>query len=68
MLLLIVNGIERTWSADKTTLVQIVRELNLEGKRIAIELNGEIVPKSRYAATHLRNGDKLEVVAAVGGG
>jgi len=68
MLLLTVNGIERSWSADATTLAQIVRDLNLEGKRIAVELNGEIVPKSRYSATHLRNGDKLEVVAAVGGG
>ncbi len=68
MLRLTVNGIERNWSADETTLAQIVCRLNLEGKRIAVELNGEIVPKSRYSVTHLRNGDKLEVVAAVGGG
>ncbi|MBA3507681.1 MAG: sulfur carrier protein ThiS [Betaproteobacteria bacterium] len=68
MLLLTVNGIERTLSSDETTLARIVQHLNLEGKRIAVELNGEIVPKSRYSVTHLRNGDKLEVVAAIGGG
>ena len=68
MLRLIVNGIEQEWSSDATTLAEIVRNLNLDGKRIAVELNGEIVPKSRFSATHLRNGDKLEVVAAVGGG
>jgi sulfur carrier protein len=42
--------------------------LHLEGKRIAVEMNGEIVPKSRYAATRVAAGDQLEVVAAVGGG
>lgn len=68
MLLLTVNGIERSWSADETTLARIVAHLNLQGKRIAVELNGEIVPKSRYAVTYLRSGDRLEVVAAVGGG
>jgi len=68
MLRLIVNGVERGWSTDETTVAQVVRHLSLDGKRIAVELNGEIVPKSRYSATHLRNGDKIEVVAAVGGG
>ena len=40
----------------------------LAGKRFAIELNGEIVPKSCHASTRLIDGDKLEVVVAVGGG
>lgn len=40
----------------------------LAGKRFAIELNGEIVPKSAHATTLLHDGDKLEVVVAVGGG
>lgn len=40
----------------------------LAGKRFAIELNGEIVPKSSHTRTHLQDGDKLEVVIAVGGG
>lgn len=46
----------------------LIASLHLEGKRYAIELNGEIVPKSRHADTRLNNGDKLEVVIAVGGG
>jgi sulfur carrier protein len=45
-----------------------VRELCLEGKRIAVERNGEIVPRSRYAETPVAPGDKLEIVGAVGGG
>ena len=40
----------------------------IEGKRIAVEKNGEIVPKSRYAATPLASGDRIEIVGAVGGG
>lgn len=46
----------------------LITTLQLEGKRFAIELNGEIVPKSRHAVTQLNNGDTLEVVVAVGGG
>ena len=46
----------------------LIASMQLSGKRIAIELNGEIVPKSSHASTQLRDGDKLEVVVAVGGG
>lgn len=46
----------------------LIATLHLEGKRFAIELNGEIVPKGCHAATTLNEGDKLEVVIAVGGG
>ena len=38
------------------------------GKRLAVELNGAIVPKSAYPTTSLKAGDQLEVVVAVGGG
>jgi len=47
---------------------ELVERLNLAGKRIAIERNGEIVPKSRYAETGVAANDRLEIVAAVGGG
>ena len=47
---------------------RLVGELGFAGKRIAIERNGEIVPRSRYAEIDLRDGDRLEVVVAVGGG
>ncbi len=50
------------------TIADLVRALNLEGKRVAVERNGEIVPRSLYAATRVAAGDRLEVVAAVGGG
>ncbi len=65
---LVVNGTRTTLDPPPATLTDLVRALNLEGKRIAIECNGEIVPKSRYAQTPVRAGDRLEVVAAVGGG
>ena len=47
---------------------QLIDCLSLQGKRIAIERNGEIVPRSQFADQTLANGDKLEVVIAVGGG
>ena len=47
---------------------RLLDDLELAGKRVAVERNGEIVPRSRYAETHLANGDMLEIVVAVGGG
>ena len=68
MLSITVNGRPRTFSLPSTTLADLVRDLEFEGKRIAVEMNGEIVPKSRYAATLLADGDQVEIVGAVGGG
>ena len=65
---LIVNGTPRTIDRGLLTVADLVRELALEGKRIAVERNGEIVPRSRYAETSIASGDKLEIVGAVGGG
>ena len=62
-----VNGTPRAIDAP-LTLADLVRALGLEGKRIAIERNGEIVPKSRYAVTRVDADDRLEIVGAVGGG
>ncbi|CAM5780647.1 sulfur carrier protein ThiS [Castellaniella caeni] len=50
------------------TVQDLVAHLGYEGKRIAIERNGDIVPKSQHAHTALSNGDHLEIVVAVGGG
>ena len=50
------------------SLLHLVRELALENKRIAVELNGRIVPRGRHAETQLQSGDRLEIVGAVGGG
>jgi len=62
-----VNGAARA-VAPSHSVADLVRDLSLEGKRIAVELNGAIVPRSRYAGTPLADGDALEIVVAVGGG
>jgi sulfur carrier protein len=63
-----VNGSPREIATASPTVADLVRAAGLEGKRIAVERNGEIVPKSRYAETAVVADDRLEVVAAVGGG
>ncbi|CAG1009639.1 Sulfur carrier protein ThiS [Burkholderiales bacterium] len=62
-----VNGAPRPL-AREASLADLVRDLALEGRRIAVEVNGEIVPRSRYAETRLAAGDRIEIVGAVGGG
>jgi len=64
---LLINGEPRTFPAP-LTLSQLIASLDLLGKRIAIEKNGEIVPRSQHADTRLASGDRLEIVVAVGGG
>lgn len=64
---LTINGEPKTVPAA-LTVADLVERLALTGKRIAIELNGEIVPRSRHVATPLTEGDRLEIVVAVGGG
>jgi sulfur carrier protein len=61
------NG-EKKLVATGALLSAIIAELPLAGKRFAVERNGEIVPKSQLAAVQLADGDKLEIVIAVGGG
>lgn len=62
-----INGKPRQFeSAIK--LADVIRDLGLEGKRIAVERNGEIVPRSEFVAVELADGDAIEIVGAVGGG
>ena len=49
-------------------LAALLARLELAGKKLAVERNGEIVPKSAHAQTLLADGDQLEIVVAVGGG
>ncbi len=63
-----VNGEPHACGSPAPSVSDLVRELSLERKRIAIERNGEIVPRSKHSETILVDGDKIEVVAAVGGG
>jgi sulfur carrier protein len=67
MLNITINGEPRQFAAGQT-VASVVEALALTGKRIAVERNGEIVPKSQHAATTLVPGDRLEIVVAVGGG
>ena len=46
----------------------LLQKLELAGKKIAVERNGEIVPRSAHGSTVLADGDRLEIVVAVGGG
>ena len=62
-----VNGISREVSSEMT-VAQLLAEIDTAGKRVAVERNGDIVPKSRHALTGLSEGDRLEIVIAVGGG
>lgn len=50
------------------TLTRYLETTNYNPKRIAVECNGEIVPKSQYEETILHDGDTIEVVSFVGGG
>jgi len=61
------NGVPRDFPAP-LTFDQLLQEMELAGRRLAIERNGEIVPRSRFGDAHLADGDRVEVVVAVGGG
>ena len=61
------NGQARTLDSVHTVL-DLVRHLGYQGKRIAVERNGDIVPKSQHADAALHEGDQIEIVVAVGGG
>jgi sulfur carrier protein len=62
-----VNGAAQSLVPD-TDIAALLERLQLAGKRVAVERNGEIVPRSRFAQTTLTEGDRLEIVVAVGGG
>jgi sulfur carrier protein len=67
MIQVTVNGAAQRY--DKPIAVaELVHQMSLSGKRIAVEKNGEIVPKSAHGATLVADGDRLEIVVAVGGG
>ena len=61
------NGAPREFAAA-LTFTQLLHEMELAGRRLAVERNGEIVPRSRFADARLADGDRIEVVMAVGGG
>lgn len=67
MITLRVNGESRQFPPP-LTCAGLIDALGLAGKRVALERNGEIVPRGRHAEQALADGDKIEIVVAVGGG
>ncbi len=67
MITIKLNGESRKFP-QPLNVAELVEQLGYTGKRIALERNGEIVPRSSYANVRLADGDQLEVVVAVGGG
>lgn len=63
----LING-KPTEITPGTSVGDLLEQLELKGKRIAIELNGEILPRSRHAEQRLEEGAQLEIVHAIGGG
>ena len=61
------NGEPRRLAAG-VSVSCLLEELGLAGKRVAVEKDGEIVPKSRHAETLIESGTHIEIVVAVGGG
>ena len=62
-----VNGERREVSAE-TTIAQLIEELQLDPRYLAVECNRQLVPRAKHAETGLAQGDRLEVVTLVGGG
>jgi sulfur carrier protein len=64
---IVVNGQPRH-VATGVRIAALVSELGFAGKRIAVERNGEIIPRSAHGSVELQPGDRIEIVVAVGGG
>ncbi|MDR2208371.1 MAG: sulfur carrier protein ThiS [Azoarcus sp.] len=67
MIHITINGQSETLPSGFSVLA-LLEQRELTGMRLAVEHNGEIVPRARYATTLLAEGDTLEIVSAVGGG
>ena len=64
---IVVNGEVRE-VADSLTIGDLIRDMELAGRRLAVEINLEIVPRSTHDQRRLQPGDKVEIVHAIGGG
>lgn len=67
MIELTVNGAAHSLP-EASSLAELLGQLGLSGKRIAVERNGLIVPRGRHGEERLAEGDRIEIVVAVGGG
>ncbi len=64
---IVLNG-EPTGLQEALTLRGLIDRLELTGKRLAVEVNEEVVPRSEHGEYRLRDGDRVEIVHAIGGG
>ncbi|MBI3570754.1 MAG: sulfur carrier protein ThiS [Gammaproteobacteria bacterium] len=64
---IILNGEEQRLETA-LTVAQLLESLGLTGQRVAVEVNREIVPRSRHVDAKLQDNDRVEVVRAIGGG
>ena len=64
---ILLNGETREIAPD-ATLEMLIAELDLGEKRFAVEINEQLVPRSTFAARALAEGDRVEIVTAIGGG
>ena len=63
-----INGQQKSFEATEICLATLIEKLAPNEKKFAIEYNGEIISKGNFPQTFLKDGDKLEIVEAVGGG
>jgi len=63
-----INGSIKEFNGVKITATELIAQLNLNGKRFAIEKNGEIISKNFLDGVYFNEGDKIEIIGAVGGG
>ena len=63
----VVNGEARVISGG-ITVAELIAQMDLAGKRLAVEVNEQILPKSRHDQLQLSDGDRVEIIQAIGGG
>jgi sulfur carrier protein len=62
-----INGVGRSFD-QQMNVQRLIEQLALGGKKVAVERNGELIARSQYLSCEVLDGDKLEIVVAVGGG
>ena len=67
MIEIVVNGNGHNYPGP-LSVAELLQQMALAGKKVAVERNGEIVPRAAHGGTLLADGDRLEIVVAVGGG
>ena len=67
MITIVLNG-EKTEIETGSNIEQLLQKLNIENKRLAVEINQQIIPRSEFASQTFSEMDKVEIVQAIGGG